>query len=508
MTTTHRHSALPLRLAMLGILAMYALMAARFRFTVDAAWIDVRFAQNLAAGEGLRFNIGAPPLEAFNPLMVALGAMAQALGLPAMPVLQLVGLLSGGALLVWLYDGLTKRLSVHPAVALGAVGTLSLSPMVGAWASGLPESLLGLLLLWGTFDRWVLARAPLQGAGLAAVLLIARPDGPAWVGALLAVTLLWHAAEHRQSQRPLPVAARAPHRWLKAFAAASVGLLALLAALTAARMALFDSPIPWTVARWRPEPGAGLNYLLASSFGVGVPVIWAVAAGFPGARSREAMPLVAATAFALVGTVIGGGESAPFGRLLLPAAPFATALLALAADQQLRQQRSGTALWLLLFAGIFAHLPAWDVPLAPKRLRQATDLRPDKARTRTEIAEWRFTRSNSEQAAALARAVAQAVPADASWTAGSPGIRAVYSGLVIHDLSGRTDPSAHAARVGDLAPRDFFEPQRPTVLRARRIDTRSTAAVLKADWDATQPQYRARILPQPSGDFLVLQERQ
>ena len=60
-------------------------------FSTDDAWISVRYAENLAAGEGFVWNPGGPRVEGFsnpllvnpllvNPLLVAVEALADAVG--------------------------------------------------------------------------------------------------------------------------------------------------------------------------------------------------------------------------------------------------------------------------------------------------------------------------------------------------------------------------------------------------------------------------------------------
>ena len=57
----------------------------------DDAYISLRYAQNLATGRGLVFNLGERVEGFTNPLWTLLAALFTALGLPALPLLQLVG---------------------------------------------------------------------------------------------------------------------------------------------------------------------------------------------------------------------------------------------------------------------------------------------------------------------------------------------------------------------------------------------------------------------------------
>src|SRR3954463_16235411 len=73
-------------------------------FLTDDAWISVRYAENLADGEGFVWNPGGPRVEGFsNPLLVAVEALAHAVGWSAPGAARALGVLSGLACVVVVY---------------------------------------------------------------------------------------------------------------------------------------------------------------------------------------------------------------------------------------------------------------------------------------------------------------------------------------------------------------------------------------------------------------------
>lgn len=496
--------------ALAALTAVYLVLAGTLWFSADRTWVDLRYARNLARGLGPVFNPGDPPLEAWDsPLTVALATLLESAGIAPLLVLQLGGAVAGAAVLWVLFGVLTERLGIGETVAIGAIGTLALSPMLAAWASGMPGVLPGVLALLVAFDRLVYAPRPGWSAAVALGLLIAiRHDGPAWALGLIVIAAVHRGLEHRRLSTPLPRAAR-PSTWSFAgpLFAIAVGIVGVSIGIAATRLAVFGHPVPWALRRLGTHPLAGLNYALATALGVGLPLWWFGALAFPGGRDRTALPAVLALGLGLIGVIASGGETDPFGRLVLPLAPFGTMVLARLAQQQVSVSRGGTAFWLLAFAAIFGHLPAWDLPLAPRMLRQATDLRPDKARTRTEVAHWRFMRDQAHSGRALGHSVAGAVGPDASWVTAFPGVRGYASDLHIYDQTGWTDPAAWRIAERGRSTRDHFLELEPTVLRARRIQDKPVAMVLAEEWGTDHPDYAARTLKQPDGSWLVLQER-
>ena len=132
-----------------------ALLAWRFRFVCDDAFISFRYARNLAAGEGLRYNPGvSPPVEGYsNFLWVIICAVFERIGTSITALPALLSALCGAALLTLLFDRLRRRLGAGDLPAFAATLALGLFPPFAVWSTGglatMPFALLLFLLLRG-----------------------------------------------------------------------------------------------------------------------------------------------------------------------------------------------------------------------------------------------------------------------------------------------------------------------------------------------------------------------
>ena len=167
-----------------------ALLDATWGFTTDDAYISLRYARHLVAGEGLRWNVGEAPVEGYsNFSFVLAGAAALAAGFDPVLVLKLLGAASmlGVLLLLPAFEERGAR------AALGlAAGFLWLRyPWVPIWsASGFETAtyalvaLAALALAGGGADALeraepARARRALALAGvLVLVAALTRPEGP------------------------------------------------------------------------------------------------------------------------------------------------------------------------------------------------------------------------------------------------------------------------------------------------------------------------------------------
>ena len=107
-------------------------------YLVDDAFISLRYARNLVAGEGLVYNAGERVEGFSNPTWVALASAALALDLPPLAVLEGIGLASGVAV-VLMTSALARRVLVRTGgtrrgVAL-ATGLVAASSALRAWSS-------------------------------------------------------------------------------------------------------------------------------------------------------------------------------------------------------------------------------------------------------------------------------------------------------------------------------------------------------------------------------------
>lgn len=224
-----------------GCLLVFTVVAAALMpYTPDDSFISFRYAENLAAGQGLRFNAADAPLEAYsNFLWVVALAAAAADGLDLPATATLLGGILGSLSLVVLWWLLRRRghTGIHLSIPLAL---LSLSgPFVLYAVSGMETALFGLLLLAMLLSADYLIAAPRIGRGVllavvGTLLMLVRPEGIIGLPVLLAclVALSWNdAADTRKAMLQAVVVA-----------AVLFGVVALVYHI--GRAAYFDSLLP------------------------------------------------------------------------------------------------------------------------------------------------------------------------------------------------------------------------------------------------------------------------
>ena len=144
--------------AVVAVVAFLALGAVLRGFVTDDSWISVRYAENLARGHGPVWNPGGERVEGYsNPGLVAVEALADAVGWSALSAARLLGVACGVAcVLAVLLRG--RDVVGTRAAASGAVVTACSAPFA-LWAVGGLETL------------------PVALVVTLAVLELARPDG-------------------------------------------------------------------------------------------------------------------------------------------------------------------------------------------------------------------------------------------------------------------------------------------------------------------------------------------
>lgn len=159
----------------------------------DDAYISLRYAENLAGGEGLRFNPGGERVEGFSsPLHVLLMGSAIALGAPPLHVSQFSSLL-GAFLCVGLVAWWGQKRLGRWWGTLAAL-SLALNPSLGFWSRGGLETTLFATLVTGTFIAAAEKRWKLMGLA-AGALAVTQPEGPLYWAVLVLYVLLRHRDE-------------------------------------------------------------------------------------------------------------------------------------------------------------------------------------------------------------------------------------------------------------------------------------------------------------------------
>ncbi len=277
---------------------------------IDDAYISLRYASRLAAGQGLSFNPG-PPTEGFTNLSwTLLAALARRLSISPLAVWFLVGVASAALLTEHARRRARALSNESPAGGMAAglsVGcSLGLALYANSGLETVPYALAHTLA--------VSALARRRGASFAAWTSLAfatRPEA-GLTGLMGAALLAWEVRRGRASRRELALA-------LAVFAA-------LVAPLLAWKRWYFGAWLPLTLSAKPPDRGEGLAYLAPF---VGYGAVMALGALHALARGPFARRVYGA--FGLVGlaaAALEGGDWMPLQRLLLPSLP----LLAIAAD--------------------------------------------------------------------------------------------------------------------------------------------------------------------------------
>jgi hypothetical protein len=289
--------------------AVYLSLCWRLRaFVTDDAWISVRYAENIAAGAGLGWNPDGAPVEGFsNPLLVAVEALADLVGIPAMRAARGLGVLSGLACLILVQ--VRGRDVVGRAGAAAATAILACSAPVAFWAVGGLETLPVALVL--TVAALELARADggrvWVAGGAMALLPWLRPEG--LVAAALLVLLGEGAALLRRDHRRRAV------RRLLVLGGVPVASQLLLELL---RLAVYGHLLPNSVLF---KAGQGELFQVGQKFLTqGAVVLVLALAGLLVARGRQRL-LAVPTVVYLAGSVGMLDNVNGFSRFFLPVWP-------------------------------------------------------------------------------------------------------------------------------------------------------------------------------------------
>lgn len=188
---------------------------AAWPFDTDDAFITLRYAQHLAEGHGIVWNVGEqPPVEGYsNFLFVLLGALAFALGLDPIVVLKLAGVvaLAGTCALLWV---LARRWVGALAAMVPAVVLTAYEGTINWTVSGLETSVYQAFVVAAVTAFVVSLGYPrrgeperpaslayLAGAGVLCFFAsITRPEGPL-VAVAIGLGLLVHQLAPRKGAR-------------------------------------------------------------------------------------------------------------------------------------------------------------------------------------------------------------------------------------------------------------------------------------------------------------------
>ncbi len=472
--TVGRRAAL---LAFVLALPLYLALVWRFDFVCDDAFIFFRYAENLAAGHGLRFDPSeSVPVEGYSSLAwpILLAVLVRA-GLDPALWVDAVTVPIGIVFFVYLISFARRRLALGTAQTSAVALFLAAFPPFALWTtSGMPE-LFYALAVFAVFERLLgdpLRPHGVQAGACALLAALLRVEGAFFaLFVLLLGVATWWFRRDRSLARALRVA---------------LAILVLgVAAHWAWRYAYHGDFLANTVRTKGGVSGArlvrGLLYC-ATWLAVFPGMAFALAAPlFGGLRRQRALCLQAwAVCAASLGFATAvGGDFMPMGRFLLTAVPFA--VLSLAA--WLSGPPSPAKMALALAAGAASLAAAFDLHLVPLALRERLGFR---AEYWSEFVSWRASRENTARWSALGRALSVHTRPSESLVYGYIGAVGYYSHLHLFDQFGLV------TRLGELDPvwtidggdpgHDRFAPAasflslQPTYLDARLVPKGSLEA--------------------------------
>ncbi|HVS09874.1 MAG TPA: hypothetical protein VMS76_08355 [Planctomycetota bacterium] len=432
MPSSDRRNAL---FALLVALPAWTLLAWRFDFLIDDAFISFRYARHLAEGIGLRFNPGeSPPVEGFtNLLWVLYLALLERLGLDPAVGSRAASLACAVALLAWLSAFLARGEERPPLVTVLAVLFLATLPPFAVWSTGGLETMPFALAVFAFWERLAGDPAkprPLQAGAWALAAILLRADGFAWVTIVLVAVLA-------VAPRPRP----------SAIGTAAAIATAGLALLCAWRWSYFGSLEPNTA---RAKVDLGLTALergvaYAASLPLAFPSVALVLAAGLWIALRAPAPRIARQALLiLLGgaaymALVGGDWMAMF-RLLVPALPFLAILFAEVAAA-LHRRHGGRALAAGLAAACLAlSLPAaFDLHVVPRPVRELAHFRWTESEMISEHEMWQRDKERCAEWALTGRALALHTRPGESIVLGAIGAIGYHTDLVIHDVHGLTN---------------------------------------------------------------------
>jgi hypothetical protein len=496
--------------ASLLALPPYLWLVARFNWVCDDAFISFRYSANLAAGHGLRYNLGTdPPVEGFsNLLWVLLLAPFEALGVSSVGPSQVLAV-ACGLLLMWRvvrFLRLRLELPLLP-LALSALAFATLPPLAVWSTSGLatlPFALLFFLafeFLLGDPSR---IRPVLAGMACAGLVLI-RAEGFAWAGLLLALaTGIVLLRRDKEAIKPLTTCT---------LIAAGVTL-----ALFAFRLAYFKALLPNTVYAKVGISALtlerGFNY--AVSFILAFPHLALIfVGGLVIARVDRSgrWPLLQAAVLSLAFVayaVLVGGDFMAMGRFFVPAMPFFVILLAALIRRTPPAPAAGVALGFAAIA--LSLLPAFDIHVVPHDTRARFHFRWNSKVFHSEFTQWALMRERVADWATLGQALARYTQPGESLPSGAIGAIGYYSGLFIYDGSGLVNaevarlemPRQRLSAAHDkTVPPAFFLKYEPTYYLATIVESPSEdqvrqnaeAFILQRAPEPVRANYGARVIP-------------
>ncbi len=252
------------RLVVLGALGLFVASAiVMMPYIPDDAYISFRYAEHLADGHGLTFNVGEPPVEAYSNLLwiLILGVLYKiGFGLPT--VAPLVCVILGALNVVLLYVLYEHRRLPALQMLLPMLLFASSGPFLMYAVSGMETAIFAILLLASLYfvDQIIETSRMSSYVGVSVcsvLLMMTRPEGIV-LFPVVAIFLLINARSRSGDSR------KAAFSW-KRFAVASVIFIASMVIYNVWRVSYFGE---WLPTPFLSKAGGGASLLQAWSSNV------------------------------------------------------------------------------------------------------------------------------------------------------------------------------------------------------------------------------------------------
>jgi len=452
----------------------FAFFVQHFDFVCDDAFITFRYAQNLAEGSGLRYNLGVePPVEGYTDLGWVLWIAAfRALGLTDPVLVAKLTTILCGVLLLRLVVVTTARLGAGVLATTLAALFFATLPNIGVWSTGGLGTMAFALFIFATGERLLRGASPGFGwqAGLLGIVVATlRADGAYWL--VCAGAIAWILRRDRESHRELIRYAL--------FVVGTVGALMLV------RIVVHGDWVPNTarakIAFSALSTERGLLYL--ASYFLILPAGLLLPIGFALQRTAKLRSPMATGSLLLVlatylYSVLVGADFMCWSRFLIPALPFLAVLLGVFVERFVSRGASplGLALALILIGTSIP--PAFGIHFVSEPTRKATHFRWGTGYT-TELMFWNGMKSRAERWITLGKALAMHTNEGESIVMGRIGAAGYYSRLFIYDRRGLVTPEVNQVPIPEgerttpghdrQVPASFFAKYNPTYLEASML---------------------------------------
>jgi arabinofuranosyltransferase len=432
--------------------ALLVALALRYDFFCDDAFITLRYARNLAHGDGAVYNPGERVEGYTSFVWMLLAAASSALGLPAVLSMQVVGALSGAFLLVAAMRLWQQLQPEQPAFGAIALLALVVSAPLGAWTmGGLETPLFAALVTWSIVLGADLARDPTPRRALAlgaalGVATLTRPEG-LLVAVALGVPLMVVLGRVRNDETAPALRGRASSG--RVALAVTIGLtLLIVGAHLWWRMSYYGYPLPNTF--YVKSSGdtsllraRGAAYVAFAARELGVPFVALLAFGLLAPVQRDAAletprRVIAWTARLLFPTYIAyvvtvGGDFLDLYRFFVPLLPVGLLLATSAVLPRLAARMPRNAVLAIGIALLATH--AVHQKALAERALQVKE--PERAKRGIEPLGW--TRLYARRWAAIGRWIAAHAERDDWMAVGAAGAMPYFAGIANLDTFGLCD---------------------------------------------------------------------